>query len=229
MQRACYLYSFVALSTSRLVIPPRDALVKIDAEDPLDYYYRPGTAILYRARLAEARRLLGSGRYESLLDIGYGSGIFIPELARIAHRVAGIDVHARADEVARSLAALGVDADLREASLFDLPYADGEFDAVVSISVFEHLVDLDGALAELTRVLRPGGVAVLGFPVRNVLTDVFFRLAGYNPRAIHPSGHREILGAVDRASALELERYLSFPRLLPLPLAAYTTCRCRRT
>jgi len=229
MQRARYLYSLVALSTSRLAIPPRGALVKTDADDPLDFYYRPGTAFIYRARLAAARRLLGSTRYESLLDIGYGSGIFIPELARIADRVAGIDVHTRASDVMQSLGALGVEAELREASLFDLPYADGEFDAVVSMSVFEHLEDLDGALAEVARVLRPGGVVVLGFPVRNVLTDVFFRLAGYNPRAIHPSGHRSILDAVERAGALELEQVSRFPRLLPLSLAAYTTCRCRRT
>lgn len=38
-----------------------------------------------------------------------------------------------------------------------LPFADGGFDAVVCCLVFEHIDDLDGALAEVARVLRPGG------------------------------------------------------------------------
>lgn len=45
-----------------------------------------------------------------------------------------------------------------------LPFADGAFDAVVSFQVFEHLADPARALAECTRVLRPGGDLVLTVP-----------------------------------------------------------------
>jgi 2-polyprenyl-3-methyl-5-hydroxy-6-metoxy-1,4-benzoquinol methylase len=218
------------LGAQRIVIPPRGSLVRPDDDDPLDFYYRPGASIVYRTRLEHARRLLEPGRpYQALLDVGYGSGIFLPELARLARRVAGVDVHDRSDDVSRALARLDVTAELRQASVYELPYDDGEFDAAVCISVFEHLVDLDSPLRELGRVLDHDGVLVLGFPVRNPATDLFFRLVGYNPRAIHPSGHRDVLAAVDRAPHFRLERSLRLPQFLPLPLAGYLSCRLRRT
>lgn len=213
------------LRTRDLVLPPRGALPQF-ADDPLEHYYKPLIGPLYRGRLRVAKRLLGSERRRALLDVGLGSGIFLPELARYADRLVGVDVHPEVAAVDAALAALDVDAELREASLYELPFGDGEFDALVCLSVLEHLTDLTGALAEMRRVLAPGGVVVLGFPVRNPITDTFFRAVGYDPRAIHPSGHGEILAAAHAAPGLRVARVARMPWFLPLPLAAYAACRC---
>jgi ubiquinone/menaquinone biosynthesis C-methylase UbiE len=210
-----------------VALPPRGALPKPDADDPLDYYYRPLTARLYRARLRLAMRLLGEGPYGSLLELGYGSGILLPELTRRARRVAAIDVHDERDAVDRALRALGVQVELRQASLFELPYEADEFDAVVCLSVFEHLTDLEAAFAELARVLRPGGIGVVGFPARNPVTDAFFRAVGYNPREIHPSSHADIVAAAGRNRTTTVERCAQIPRLVPRSLSAYVACRLR--
>jgi ubiquinone/menaquinone biosynthesis C-methylase UbiE len=212
---------------TKLVLPPRGALPKTNDEDPVDYYYRPLTAALYRGRLKLAARLLGQGPFDALLDVGYGSGIFMPELARRAARVVGLEVHTEAAAVAQGLRRLGVDAELHTGDLFSMPFEDGVFDALVCLSVLEHLTELDDALAEFRRVLRPGGVAVLCFPTRNPLTDRFFRLAGFDPRALHPSGHLDILAAARRQSAFAVEREAHFPALVPLALSGYAGCRCR--
>src|SRR5215217_8730374 len=119
------------MSRAKVALPPRGALVPTAADDPLPYYYRPLLGRLYRRRLALVAGLLGRDRYESLLDVGYGSGIFFAELARRADRVAGVDVHGCAGEVAERVRALGVEPELVEASLYELPFRDGEFDAVV--------------------------------------------------------------------------------------------------
>jgi SAM-dependent methyltransferase len=206
-------------------LPPRGALPKPDADDPLDYYYRPFSAGLYRARLELAMRLLGDGPHESLLEVGYGSGILLPELSRRAHRVAAIDVHPERDRVDSALRALGVEVELRKASLFELPYEADEFTALVCLSVLEHLTELDAAFSEFARVLRPGGIAVIGFPVRNAVTDRLFRMLGYDPREIHPASHNDIIDAAERHSGLELERCEQVPRLVPRPLSAYLACR----
>ena len=210
-----------------LRIPPRDVVPKPDDDDPIDYYYKPLTGRLYRARLARAVDLLGDARYAALLEIGYGSGVFLLELAHHADRLAAIDIHPQSAAVDEMLTGLGVEAELFEASLFELPFAAGEFDALVCLSVLEHLTELSRALDEFRRVLEPGGVAVLGFPARNPLTDAFFRLAGYSPRAIHPSGHRDILGAAERHPGFRVERREHFPSLLPMSFSAYVLCRCR--
>ncbi len=51
------------------------------------------------------------------------------------------------------------DVDLRTADAAALPFPDGHFDLVVSTNAFEHIADLDGAVREIARVLRPGGLA----------------------------------------------------------------------
>jgi SAM-dependent methyltransferase len=208
-----------------LLLPPRGALPKTNDEDPVDYYYGV-TAPLYRGRLTVAARLLGRG-YPALLDVGYGSGIFFPELARRAERLVGVEVHCEEARVGDALHGLGVDVDLRPGSILELPAEDGEFDAVVCLSVLEHLRELGGALSELRRVLTSGGVAVLGFPVRQPLTDAFFRLFGFDPRELHPSSHTDILRAAEQDENFVVDRVAHFPRLLPLRLSGYAACRLR--
>jgi ubiquinone/menaquinone biosynthesis C-methylase UbiE len=210
-----------------LRLPPAELAPKTHDDDPVDYYYKPLTGRLYRARLRLALDLLGDGPFGSFLEIGYGSGIFLPELARRSSRLVAVDIHGESEKVGEMLATLGISADLVDASLFELPFAPGEFDALACISVLEHITELDRAMTEFRRVLKPNGIAVLGFPVRNPMTDGFFRLVGYNPREIHPSAHRDILQAVERHSSFALERRAWLPRLLPLDLAAYAGCRCR--
>jgi SAM-dependent methyltransferase len=208
-----------------LLLPPRGAVPKTNDEDPVDYYYGV-TAPLYRGRLTLAARLLGRG-YPSLLDVGYGSGIFFPELARRADRLVGVEVHGEEARVGDALHRLGVDVELRPGSILELPAEDGEFDAVVCLSVLEHLLELGGALSELRRVLASGGMAVLGFPVRQPLTDAFFRIFGFDPRELHPSSHTDILRAAEQDEAFAVERVAHFPRLLPLRLSGYAACRLR--
>lgn len=211
----------------QIALPPRELVPKPDADDPVDYYYKLPTARIYRARLRLAGRLLGSDSYEALLEVGYGSGIFLPELARRCSRLAAVDLHRESEQVSAMLARLGIDADLREASLFELPFEDGAFDALVCLSVLEHIVELDAAMTEFHRVLAPGGIAVLGFPVRNPVTDTFFRAVGYDPREIHPSSHRDILAAARRHPGFVVEDERRYPQWAPLDLAGYAGARCR--
>jgi SAM-dependent methyltransferase len=208
-------------------LPPAGLAPKTHADDPVDYYYKPLTGRLYRSRLRLVGDLLGPGSFASLLEIGYGSGIFLPELARRTDRLVGIDIHGESKRVEEMLDLVGESAELLHASLFELPFDDGEFHALVCVSVLEHIVELERALDEFRRVVVPGGTVVLGFPVRNRLTDGFFRLVGYDPRAIHPSAHTDILRAVERHRGFALERRAWLPRPLPLDLAAYAGCRCR--
>jgi SAM-dependent methyltransferase len=96
-----------------------------------------------------------------LLDVGCGPGTITCDLARIVApgRVIGVD--AAADVVAearRSAAAGRGDVVFEVADLFALPYADSSFDVVHAHQVLQHVADPVGALVELRRVCRPGGV-----------------------------------------------------------------------
>jgi SAM-dependent methyltransferase len=95
---------------------------------------------------------------EAFLDAGCGDGRYLAALAgELPARRAGVDLSERILETA----AQRVEADFRQASLEALPFADGEFDLVLSTQVIEHVLDAGRATAELGRVLRPGGALVI--------------------------------------------------------------------
>jgi SAM-dependent methyltransferase len=109
------------------------------------YYARP-------AMLALAGDVAG----RRILDAGCGSGPLSAALRDRGAVVTGIDASAGMLALARRR--LGADADLHVADLSDrLPFADGAFDDVVASLVLHYLEDWGPTLAELRRVLRPGG------------------------------------------------------------------------
>lgn len=113
------------------------------------YYERP-----------EMLRLAGDVAGRRILDAGCGSGPLSAALRDRGAEVTGFDVSAAMVELARTR--LGEDADLIVHDLADpLPYADAAFDDVVASLVVHYLEDWTGPLAELHRVLKPGGRLIL--------------------------------------------------------------------
>ncbi|MFI6530650.1 class I SAM-dependent methyltransferase [Streptomyces uncialis] len=109
------------------------------------YYERP-------AMLALAGEVAG----RRILDAGCGSGALFAALRDRGAVVSGFDTSAGMLELARQR--LGGGAELQVADLGSaLPYADDTFDDVVASLVLHYLEDWGPALAELRRVLRPGG------------------------------------------------------------------------
>ncbi|MDQ3543637.1 MAG: class I SAM-dependent methyltransferase, partial [Actinomycetota bacterium] len=108
-----------------------------------------------------------------ILDAGAGFGRHAFEFARRGHRVVALDY--AADEVVGTkdtFAAMVEAGEIEDKNYVGvlrgdatmLPFADGTFDAVVTSEVLEHIPNDTGALAELTRVLRPGGVLAATVP-----------------------------------------------------------------
>jgi ubiquinone/menaquinone biosynthesis C-methylase UbiE len=73
----------------------------------------------------------------------------------------------------------GKSAALRQGSVYELPYDTGSFDLVVSFSMFEHLHEYPKGLAEVARVLKPGGLFLLGMPAVNKLMEAAFLAIGF--------------------------------------------------
>lgn len=92
-----------------------------------------------------------------VLEIGAGTGAQARILADLGHRVVALDV-----ESSRYLARAEFDVQLYDGRT--LPFPADRFDAVFSSNVLEHVVGLDGLLAEMRRVLVPGGRAVHVLP-----------------------------------------------------------------
>ena len=109
-------------------------------------------------------------RGKAVLDLGCAGGFMAEAMAARGANVTGIDPAAAAIKAARRHAdqvGLGVSYDVGVGEA--LPYADGAFDAVVCVDVLEHVADLHKVLAEVQRVLRPGGLFLYDTINRNRL------------------------------------------------------------
>lgn len=207
-----------------IYLPRKGNLYKTEDGDPVFYHFFPVVGYVYRRRLENTLLMLGDGKYDDILEIGYGSGLLLPELKRRCRRLYAVDIHKEMDVVYKMLEKEGVEAELTSGSIMELPYEDKSFNAVVSVSVMEHLKDIDGAVGEIRRVMKIGGIGILSFPIKNRITDMFYRIVGYSASDIHPSGHREIEYAVGRQ--LQVVERLIFPSVKNPDYGLYMTLRC---
>jgi SAM-dependent methyltransferase len=136
-----------------------------------DYRSEPWR-LSYLDRLREAG-VLGEG-VSTLIDVGVGgSGYTVIEAARSGSFAIGCDLSLDGLVVARRLA---VEAGIGDRTLWvccsaeRLPFASSWFDSAVAIAVLEHVPDDSAALAEIARVVKPGGCAWITVPhaLRNI-------------------------------------------------------------
>lgn len=104
----------------------------------------------------------------SVIDCGSGPGTITCDIAMRTRRghVVGVDADESEVRSATGLAAsrhIG-NVRFRQASVYDLPFADGEFDVAFAHALLEHLSEPERAVSELNRVLRPGGILGVSSP-----------------------------------------------------------------
>ena len=113
--------------------------------DPYRYADGPDSPALALEAVLEARP-------RRVLEVGCGPGDAAPRIATSGVEVEAVDISPRMVELAT---ARGVAA--RIADVQALPFQDASFDCVLAAWMLYHVPDVDRALSELARVLRPGG------------------------------------------------------------------------
>ncbi len=122
-----------------------------------------GRRYIYRRRLEVLLELVPDLRGKKVLEIGCAAGILAAVLAPSCREFTGIDVTPTAIGFARKLSRRLGQFNTRffvgDAHTLDFPA--NSFDAIVSMEVFEHLIEPAKALEEYHRVLKPGGMIVM--------------------------------------------------------------------
>ena len=164
--------------------------------------------------------LAGDVAGRRILDAGCGSGPLFAALRDRGAVVAGFDKSTGMLEIARRR--LGDGADLRVADLGrPLPYPDGAFDDVIASLVLHYLEDWTAPLAELRRVLKPGGrlIAAVAHPFAVELRQ---REAGRQPDYFATYRHR-----AEWTVGGQTARMSFWPRPLPVMTDAFTAAGFR--
>ncbi len=116
---------------------------------------------------------------EKLLEIGCGLGVELAELGRLGFDVTGIDLAPSAVRVCNEyLEREGIDGVAQAMNAERLEFPDGSFDAVYSSGVLQHTPEIDTAIAEIHRVLRPGGRILIVLYHRRSWFHLLHRLSG---------------------------------------------------
>ena len=163
-----------------------------------------------RTRLGATLAAIGAGPGD-LLEVGLGAGHLIPPLERAGWTVHGVEPAPAMLELARERAPASAGR-LKAARAEELPYANDSFDVAVAVGVLEY-TDMERSLPEISRVLRPGGRAVLC--LRNGRSP----LARWRRHVVHPvartvksrvqAGRRPPLRRRPTLSPARVRRYLA--------------------
>jgi len=118
-----------------------------------------------------------SPRPRAALEVGPGSGIYLPVLAAAFDRVVASDVEPEFLEHARSLAGIHgniftVEDDIQASAL-----PEATFDLILCTEVIEHIANSKAVLANIRRLLKPGGMLILSTPQRYSLLEIAARAA----------------------------------------------------
>lgn len=126
--------------------------------------------------VAVVQHALGVDSLEGLraVDVGCSAGFIADELALAGATTSGVDI----DEpgLAKARARFGDRVDFRLARGEDLPFDDASVDVAVLNHIYEHVVDPEAVVADIHRVLRPGGVLYLGIGHRWQVIEPHHRL-----------------------------------------------------
>jgi ubiquinone/menaquinone biosynthesis C-methylase UbiE len=115
-------------------------------------------------RRALVREALAASPGDRILDVGCGPGFYVAELLDAVGsegHVVGVDRSEDMLAVAAGRVSAHGNVEFHRGEATALPVGDAGFDRVLSVQVFEYVDDVPAALAEMHRVLRPGGRVVL--------------------------------------------------------------------
>lgn len=208
---------------------PRNDVRQYD--DLVDAWRDPDGAFAMLFWLAEARAGLVPPATRSdavLVDVACGGGLFVPHALRLGYRHVGVDLNRSGLQVTRERGGRVVQGDATA-----LPFRTASADVVVAGEVLEHVPDVAGVVAEVCRVLRPGGTVVI-----DTIADTWFgrlssvtvgeRIPGGPPPGIHDPAlfvDRDALRAAFARSGVVVT--LAGLQLPPLPYLRWAWARLR--
>ena len=188
-----------------------EELIKTGPVDHADWNYKSVIKYIQQKRFKLCVKLIKNSRSERLLEIGYGSGIFIPTLNEIASEIYGLDIHKKNKEIEDILHKHNIKANLVSASAVKIPFEDSFFDSIFSISAIEFIDELDTVCKEIKRVLKKDGFFIVITPGYSSLLDLGLKiLTKENAKLDYENRRKYIIPTL--LKYFKLENKITFPR-----------------
>ncbi len=184
--------------------------VNVTREHKINYSYYSGhplirpfvenpiVSMFYWDKVSRLLNLVRFRKDSTVLDAGCGPGMFLPSLSRNFKEVYAIDINSNDLKIAEALKKTKCMNNVKfvESNILDLPFKDKMFDTVFTVDVLEHIIKMDDAVDELSRVIKDGGYLAATIPTENK-GHVFARsLFGYKKPKDHYYGSKETISFI---------------------------------
>jgi ubiquinone/menaquinone biosynthesis C-methylase UbiE len=204
----------------KLYLPEESLLRKTSDVDYFNWNYTFPLKYLQRQRFTTILQLMGQVRYHRILEIGTGSGIFLPELSRHCDELYAFDVHDNMAVVQRLNRKMELGAMIYRGRAEAMPFRSDFFDLIVGVSVLEFVDDLAKAVFELKRVLKPDGIFVTMRPTQSkILYTILNMVAGRELSNSFKHSHISVSRKLE--SNFHVRRKRFFPPLFGLLYPVY--------
>jgi len=179
---------------------------EIEAEIEANHWWFVGRRRLFAAEMQR----IGLDQAATALDVGTSTGTNLRMLRTLGFgNVQGLDA---SEEAIRFCAQKGF-LTVRKGDMCSMPFASNEFDLVLATDVIEHVDDDALAVAEIARILKPGGVALITVPTFRCLWGLQDEVAKHKRRY-----RKSELLALVASSGMQIEREYYFNYLLFIPI-----------
>ena len=158
----------------KLFLPDKKLLHKTGDIDYFDWNYKFPIKYIQKYRFRRILKLLGNKKYDSLLEAGTGSGIFLPELSKHCDHLFACDIHHDFENIENLCENYKIkNYELSMQSIDHTDFKDQSFDAIVAVSVLEFVPNIQEAITEIKRILKKGGVFITLCPMESKTLDFF--------------------------------------------------------
>jgi len=192
----------------------KELLIKTSEVDHADWNFSTLLGFIQRMRFNLLISLLSGHRFQRLLEVGYGSGVIMPELARYCDELYGIDLHHKEESVSEILAEFNLAVRLFHGNVTEMPFGNNFFDCIVTVSTLEFVEDIDTACREVKRILKPSGFFIVITPGYSRIVDFgLWALTGRKGKGVYGQRRQalisKLLGHFTLCKRLVAPSYLS--------------------
>lgn len=205
---------------NKIELLPEKELIKTGPVDHAEWNYKPLIKYIQLKRFQLCMKLINNNKSQRLLEIGYGSGIFIPTFPNVASEIYGLDIHKKNKEVENILLKRNIQTSLVSGSAVEIPFDDNFFDSVISVSAIEFIEDLDTVCKETKRVLKDNGFFIVITPGYSSLLDLGLKiLTKENAKLDYENRRKYIIPTL--LKYFKLEDKITFPKFSVPSLRLY--------
>ncbi len=211
----------------KLQLLSKDDLITTGNVDHADWNFKLILGYIQKTRFKLCLKLMGRHQFNRILEIGYGSGVFIPELKNYGKEIYGVDIHNFNNEVTSILNKKDIKVKLFSGSVEKMPFEDNFFDLIVSVSAIEFIDNIENACHEIKRVLKKDGYLIVITPGYSKFIDFGVKILT-GKKAEDDYNNRRATVIPILLQNFELIEIKSFPFLTRSFLKLYTALKLKK-